>query len=495
MGKSLVLLRIPCLNARVDVYDKGAQRMVSSSAESANLAFSDEVNEPSDDQISICIVYVSKPMIRGVLKKELSKAGVSVILVAETVQEAIDRMKEHPTAMLALDWELGEVNVALVLKVAQGRFKIDTRPIYFLSAQNSEKLLSVASDYNVAQVHVGEITPKNIKEEVAIVVGYLGQSPRCRQVFREVARLRAERRWRKAESLLAGLMREEPSNVRAGVELGENYYQTNDLTRSRRILDQMLEIEPSNLRAQHMLARVLMKQGRSGEALDILKDVETQGILNVDRMVDIGYCLLDLDRYNEALVQFNSALQVSPESRRAKIGKSQAFLFKGKLNQAMKLIREVSDKRELASIFNNSAILCMRQGKYQKGIELYRHAMTQVSNDREILSRLIFNLGIGYFKGRSYKKAMLAFGEVMDLDPKFKKAKHNILRLGQLNSDLGELAEALIKQDTEKAKRLADKAGSESFHADKETSDVLVEIDAAEISRSDEEHDDQPHEI
>jgi tetratricopeptide (TPR) repeat protein len=480
---------------------KGALLMVSSSVESANLAFSDEASDVVSDQIGICIVYVSKPMIRGVLKKELKKSGVSVILVAETVQEAIDRMKEHPTAMLALDWELGEANVALVLKVAQGRYKIDTRPIYFLSAHNSEKLLSIASDYNVSQVHVGEITPKNIKEEVAIVVGYLGQSPRCRQVFREVARLRAERRWRKAESLLAALMREEPSNVRAGVELGENYYQTGDLTRSRRILDQMLEIDPTNLRAQHMLARVLMKQGRSSEALEILKEVENQGILNIDRMVDIGYCLLDLDRYNEALMQFNSALQVAPESRKAKIGKSQAYLFKGKLNQAMKLIHEVSDKKELASIFNNSAILCMRQRKYDKGIELYRHAITQVGNDREILSRLIFNLGIGYFKGRSFKKAMLAFGEVVDINPKFKKAKHNIVRLGQMSPDLGELAEALIKHDVERVKQIAENDIVEIPKLEDPTSDVMVDvhIDAAQLPHDDTERekdrDEKPHEI
>lgn len=396
----------------------------------------DKVAFPS---VSACIMFVSNPMIRAVLRKELSKVGISTMMIAETVADSFSYLNEHPTALLVIDWEQGEFDVARVLQEAQGRHKIDTRPIYFIARQMQDKLMHVASDYNVTQVHIGEITPKNMKEELKVLLSHLGRTPRCRQVFRDVAELRSNGQLEKAEGLLIDLVRAEPTNIRAMVELGDNYLQRGDYRRAQRILDQSLEIDSTHMRAKHILARVMLKQQRPAEALELLQEIESVGILNADRMVDVGYCLMNLQRYQDALNQFDRALNISPKIKSAMVGKSQVFLMKGHINDAIQLINEVSSKIELASIFNSTAILCMRQDQFNKAIDLYHHAMAQVSDDRKTLARLMFNLGIGYFKGKRYKKAILAFGEVIELDPKFKKAEHNLKKLAKINDQLAEL--------------------------------------------------------
>ena len=55
--------------------------------------------------------------------------------------------------------------------------------------------------------------------------------------------------------------------------------------------------------------------------------------------------------------------------------------------------------------------------------------MAQIKAGPEIMSRVVFNLGLGYLKVHKKKSAKLAFEKAASLDPKFDKANHNLVAM------------------------------------------------------------------
>ena len=372
------------------------------------------------------IVFTARKVVKSVLMKELKKLGIEDIYAFDHINDVLSELSRRPSALFVVDWEEGEKQVVRVLRAAQSEQKSDTRPIYFLAGEVSQRLVAIASDYNVAKVHIGEITPKNIRDELQSILLYEDQSPLCTETFLKVAQLRRQDEWTAAEKLLSDLVGSEPENVRAGVELGENYYETGDFERATRILNQMLNLEPENFRARHLLARVMMKQGRIDQAVQIIEDLNSKGILNIDRMVDLGDCFLQMEKLEEARQQYEDVLKIDHAVGAAKVGQGQCALMSGDINQAMDLLRDVANVKELASVFNNTAIICMRRKKFEKGIRLYKAAMAQVTSDRAVMARVMFNMGVGFLKWSKLKEAKSAFARSAELDPEFEKARHNI---------------------------------------------------------------------
>jgi len=379
------------------------------------------------------IIFVKRSVVKSVVTRELQKFGIGEMHTMDSANATIRQLKEMPHALLVIDWEHGEESVVQVLQAAQGTYKVDTRPIYFLASELSPKLVSIASDYNIIQIHVGEITPKDIQAELSTITSFSYLSAHCQQIFHETAVCRSQGEWKKAEGLLQKLQLAEPTNIRVGLELGENYFETADYDAATDIIDRMLAIDPNNMRARHIHARILLKRGDHEQAMALLEDLCERGTLNLDRLVDLGQCLISMDRADDAAKQFDKALKLDGESKRASAGKSQCDLLLGNINEAVLLMRQIADDKEVAAIFNNTAIICIRRGQYEKGLSLYQAAVSQVGENPAIQARITFNMGIGYLRWSKKPEACLAFTRALELDASFTKARHNVLVLSKGN--------------------------------------------------------------
>ncbi|MFW7380642.1 MAG: tetratricopeptide repeat protein [Oligoflexus sp.] len=371
------------------------------------------------------IIFVQRKVVKSVVTRELQKFGINNMQTVDGAKQAVKLLHDLPHAMLVIDWEHGEKAVVQVLEAAQGTFKVDTRPIYFLASEISPKLVSIASDYNIVQLHIGEITPKDIQNELKTITSFGHMSEECQQAFHEAAIWRSKSEWKRAEEPLKQLVENEPTNVRAGLELADNYFETADYEDAADVVDQMLAIDPDNMRALHLHARILLKQGDHEQALALLGDLCERGALNLDRLVDLGQCLMNLDQVDEASRQFDEALEINEHSKKAAVGKSQCELLKGNINEAVLLMRQIADDKEVAAIFNNTAILCMRRQQFVKGLSLYKAAVSQVLHNPRIQARITFNIGIGYLRWGKKKEAVIAFTRATELDAEFLNARHN----------------------------------------------------------------------
>ncbi len=378
-----------------------------------------------DAPITRATLFVSRDTVRTVLTKELSNYGIPDIKAQESIEDCIDDLKKNPASLLVIDWEHGEESVSRVLTAAQGPHRVDTRPIYFLALDISERVVSIAHEFNVSLIHTGEITQADIMKHLDDIVHNSLMSPLCRQTFREVADLRRKGDKPMVVSKLRDLCDREPTNLRASVELAFSYCDANMLDDADRWLHSVSTRYPNDLRTKHLQARCAMRRGQFERAYEILQEASLISPNNVERLVELGNILLNMDRVKEAMSRFKQALKLDENSREAKTGRSQCKMLLGQVNEAVKLLGQMDNPEELASVFNGAAILAIRQQRFEQGLDLYKAAIGFVSHDNSSVARVFFNMGVGLVKWGKPKAALTAFERAAELDPKLEKAKHN----------------------------------------------------------------------
>jgi tetratricopeptide (TPR) repeat protein len=418
---------------------------------------------PKDLAIKSATVFVSRTTVRSVVVREMKNYGILTINAFESIGEVIEDLRKNPDSMLVVDWEHGEQTVTKVLKAAQGTFRVDTRPIYFIALDLAERVIAVANEYNVMQIHTGEISQAQIVKNLNELLKFVSLSPVCRKAFRDVAALRKKGDMAGGEPILKKLCDDEPANIRAAVEYGATLF---DLGKYKEALLWMQKVHPASggdLRAQHLLARCLMKMGFFEKAQKLLDEAWLISPHNVDRLVDLGHILLNMDKTEEALGKFNEALKLDKDFKEAKVGKAQCELLEGHVNEAMKFLTQIETPQELASIFNSAAILAIRQGQYKQGLSLYKSAVTYVSSDTQVLARVFFNMGVGLVKWGKPAQALSAFEQAASLDANFAKASHNVEILKAQKAKGGVVTEPKRIQELESLEQEDEEFGAMDF--------------------------------
>jgi Flp pilus assembly protein TadD len=117
-------------------------------------------------------------------------------------------------------------------------------------------------------------------------------------------------------------------------------------------------------------------------------------------------------------------------------GMAKTLLLTGEINDALTLMKQLSGPREMAAVFNAAAVIAMRGKRFGESGNLYNIALRTVGTDPKVLSKLAYNMGIGYYRKRDIKTAHECFAIAVKLDPKNQKAKTNFAmnaaRLGEV---------------------------------------------------------------
>lgn len=376
-------------------------------------------------RVARACLFISRTTVRSVMQRELKQYGIPDIKLAESVQECCDDMKANPGSLLVIDWECGEQKVIKALRAAQGSLRVDTRPIYFIALDVSDRVVAIAGEYNVTQIHTGEISQSQIVKNLDELLNFSLVSEACHEAFRQVAELRKQGQWEASAAVLQPLCMNEPNNLRAAVEYGFSLCEAGKISEAESWLKDTARQFPGDLRTKHLLARCAMKSGRFAEAEGFLKEANLISPQNAERLVDLGRVLLGMDRVKEALGKFNEALKIDKDFQEAKVGKAQCDLLSGHLNEAMKLLGQIESPQELASIFNGAAILAIRHQHFKQGLSLYKTAITMLQKDQTVVARVFFNMGLGLVKWGKGETALAAFERATSLDPGLRKAKHN----------------------------------------------------------------------
>ncbi len=374
------------------------------------------------------IVHSHRNNILATIRTVLRMLGFSDdrMISGLSVEETVSAVQAATRGIVILDWEAGVADVMRVVKGAQSEFRVDEPPVILIAAQMAPEILSFAAEMGIAKAHTGDITAIAMKLLVQELLDEVEQADALRDILRDVTKLRKAGDHKSALSRLRSEYIKQNHSARLGVELAECLMHQGEWEASLKVLEPIASQEPPDCRAIHLLGRCFLKSNRHSDAIRALERARLINPYNVDRLVALGNAYLKIDRTNEATSAFDDALSIDPEDVGANQGKGTLMLLDGELNEGLKLIREISSPRELASIFNTAAVLTIRRGEHGQAINLYDAAIRSVGEERSVLSLLYYNKGIGYHKWQKPKDAEACFATALDLDAANANAQHNL---------------------------------------------------------------------
>lgn len=372
------------------------------------------------------IVFLNRAPLRVVLKDELKKAGFHNVRAPETVDACLAELAGFSRPLLVLDWEWGVQTVVRVLKAVQRSNIYETPPVYLLANEMSAEAIATATEYGVWKIHVGQLSRATVSAHLSEIKKLMEHPDAVHTALLDAVKKRDEGHVQQAEEGLRLLASKFPEDDRVAIELTATYIAAEKWSEALDVVSGLAVLDRMNLRAQNLYARCLMKAGHFDKAIEILQKAKLINPLQVERLVELGHCLLKVDRVREALDNFQAALKIEPSSRAAKMGEGVCRMIEGEVNEGLELVRGVSTPQELASIFNQAGIISMRQKKFETGLRLYQTAIGVLGKEHpQALARLVFNIGIGYFRWNNLAKAREFFEKARSLDADFKKAAVN----------------------------------------------------------------------
>ncbi|NRA67348.1 MAG: tetratricopeptide repeat protein [Pseudobacteriovorax sp.] len=373
-------------------------------------------------------IFSERPELRDAVRKCLKNNGLLTSSIQNVTKPAdIHRaVEEEKFAYLILDWNMGADVVIAILEANRKESALESHPTLLLAAANDENIVKTAAEYFVTYLCLGEITTDVVKQQVdGLVAEYRKLSP-IRQMLLNVENAKRQNNSDLAIQLLEKLLSVTPGNPRVVVELAEVLISLDRWDDAEDLLRPNLDSDPPYARLKHLYAKCKLRKNDHDSAIASLKGAQLISPYNTERLLEIADVYLDIDRIDEAEGAYEDILNIAPNSKTAKLGKSKTKLLSGEINEALGLIRECGNSnRDLSSVFNTAAVVAIKQEKFDQGFELYQRAMKLLAKDPPLLARIVYNMGIGFVKSGDKDKGLLCFQKSSKLDPDFSNASHN----------------------------------------------------------------------
>ena len=357
--------------------------------------------------------------------KELFKArGVETCQAYDNVNEINDQLHSHKF-LIILDWDMGEKECLKVLERANQKNLIGLLPLILVGTEMHPKMIAASYEYSVSKVLLGTPTMLALKAALDETFRYQQQIVPLKELLLKVMKSRKEG---KADETLAMLKEAHgrlPGMERIACEYGEELIARSEWDEADKVLGPIVGKQPPYLRAHHSYARVLMTKGKIDEAESLLKKTKLLNPANIGCLVELGEALLQKGDLAGAKENFAKALEVAPESKGAKQGIGKVNLIEGDIGVAMGVLKDVSSPRELASMFNMSAIFNIKDGEFSKAMELYKYSIGLLE-EADLQAKLYFNAGLGFRRWKKPERALVCFEKSIELDSSYEKASVHI---------------------------------------------------------------------
>lgn len=189
--------------------------------------------------------------------------------------------------------------------------------------------------------------------------------------------------------------------------LTEFYYNIRNYNKAENYIQEVLKSKPSNFRALLINAKLLMKQEKYRQALDILLNLYNRKNNDTDTILHLGICYLKMDQVDNAILYLNKTISTAIQSAYTYYYLATAYYKKGDTENAVKLM-------EKASKISNSSFYYSILIKYKIGdlpvknrIKELRRILT-IENKKDI-ANLHVQLAENLLKDKEYDNAVEEF--------------------------------------------------------------------------------------
>ncbi len=377
---------------------------------------------------SSAIILTKRPEIRDVVRQALKGKGMKAdnIFPVMDDKECLKKLGEIEYGLLILDWEFAPDKVQLILNNNRKEHRLESHLVFLIAAHDEDAIVKVAQEYYVNYIAVGEISTDTIRDQIKGLLKEFNSTSPLRKMLLAVDACRKSGDHANALEMLEKLHSKQPDHERIGIELAEAYIHDDRWNLAEDILRTLLQEDEVSPRVKHLFARCRLKAGDQNTAIASLKGAQLLSPYNVERLLEMGNLFLKLDRLDDAEESFSEILEFAPNSKQATFGKSTTKLLMGEVNEALQILNGVANPRELSAIFNTAAILAIKQQRYEAGFALYRKALQLLAKKPKLVSRILYNMGIGFVKQGKNDKGLKCFEKAVEQDPAYQEAAFNV---------------------------------------------------------------------
>ncbi|MCX6127833.1 MAG: hypothetical protein NTX25_02065 [Proteobacteria bacterium] len=190
------------------------------------------------------------------------------------------------------------------------------------------------------------------------------------------------------------------------------------------VVDGVLVQKPENLNALNHKGRLLLKLGRSDEALKFMERAEKQAPRNIQRINELAIAYLVAKKPDLSVEKMKELINYYPDQPEVKFdmfAQLQAFGFD---EHAVSLCKDTSNPLEVVRHYNNKGVALAQSNNIEGAIMEYERCLRFYPKHKENY-RILYNIALAHisFKTRShYEIAQDYLVRCLELNKKFEKA-------------------------------------------------------------------------
>lgn len=203
------------------------------------------------------------------------------------------------------------------------------------------------------------------------------------------------------------------------LERAIGHHQAGQLADAERLYLQILQRDPDDFDAKHLLGVVRHQQGRSTEAADLIAGALQSNPDSARALANYGLILSELERLNEALVALDRAVTTNPDLADAHNSRGHALQRLGRSEEALTSFdRAVALQPSYVEAHNN-------RGNALQGLHHYSDALTSYGRAlalRPDYPEAHYNRGSALKQLNRNEEALASFDQVLALRPGYTEA-------------------------------------------------------------------------
>ncbi len=215
------------------------------------------------------------------------------------------------------------------------------------------------------------------------------------------------------------------------------YHRSGDISAAEKIYKRILGYNPYNSDAQHLLGLIAHQQGKTRDAVALIKKAIQNSPDTIQYHCSLGKCFQDLGQLDDGLACYRRALEIDPGCLDAYNNMGNALSQAGRIEDSIVCFRQaLSINPACYQVVNNLGVSFQQQNELNQALNCYRKAI-EIKSD---YAAAHYNMGNILSCQGKLADAIACYKKALEHNPSYVKAINN---MGNALKSLGRFAEAI----------------------------------------------------
>lgn len=369
---------------------------------------------------------------RTEIQKKLAADGGFEAFFNSDIDKVTELLHQHQCGVFVHNWDAAskEKNCLLQQRIAKmDDFANLCRIIY--AKMITPEVGALAADSGVDRVITLTNLKLNIPDEIRMARSAVSNISELQQKIRSISRGLEIYTQSDVDKTIGEAFERFPHDPFVRLEYGNLCLRRLKLELAKNISVDLLGKNPKNVRASTLLSRVLMKQKKFDESLQVLENANILSPKNLERLLLLGEVCIEKGERKKARSYYKEAHDAYPGNADAATAIATLDIEDGDFNAAIELFRNSMSEEIAAGILNNAGIQAVRQNNPDLAIKFYQLALESLKT-KKYFPQIYFNLALAKRRTKDYEEAIKFLNKALKCNPDYRKARKQIREIESL---------------------------------------------------------------